>query len=366
MNKFRYRLGKIKHRIENKLLVERRKISIRQKQVSMFPTTIQLPLTHLCNFDCVMCGMHHMINRADFTHEELKDILSDELFKKVENVGINGGEPFLKKDFIECCKAMIDTLPLLGRLNIISNGYCTERILYCLKELKQMTNSKGIKVHLSLSVDGIGDMQDFHRGHKSAFQNVNNTLDALLQSTKDYVDGVNIICTITKYNISRINEVELWAQNKGVKVAYNIATENVRIENQDKINDFSIFSDEHKRMLAQEFFYKKYLDENSERYFAIYLFLKEQIRYAMCPCMYNEWITLTPDCQLGFCATHSKNLGSALENSAYGIVQNNLKYLEELKLTYCSNCSHYIYRLNDIGLKKMLDDKFINAFYRGY
>lgn len=334
-----------------------------QKRVK-FPETIQLPITYLCNFDCVMCGMHHMVNRKDFSARELGNILGNELFSKVKSVGVNGGEPFLKPDMIECIDVMIDKLPLLEQFYFISNGFYTDKIVTSLKCIKEKCNKKGIKVNISISVDGINDMQDFHRGKQGAFVHAEATLNELLKNRECYFDQIDIICTITKYNIERINEVEAWANSLGVEVAYNIATANVRIENEEKLNDFSIFSDEHARMLATEFFYYKYLETGSEKYFGLYLYLTEKKRYATCDCQNKKWVTLTPDSQISFCATYSNNLGSALENSAYELFNGNDCYLDEILETHCETCSHYMYSLNAGGLKKMHKDQRKNWFLR--
>jgi len=364
MNIIKYYLRKYKHLVCNKFLIIRQQVIFSRKKAQEYPNTIQLPITHLCNFDCVMCGMHHMINRTDFSIDELKKILSDKLFSKIEAVGVNGGEPFLRKDIVECFKMMSETLPYLKDFYVISNGYFTSKILSSLKEIKKTCNQKGIKLNISFSVDGIYDMQDFHRGHADAFKNVNNTIDSILSNKSAYVDNLNIICTITKHNIYRINEVDIWARSKGIDVAYNIATVNERIENLDREESFSIFSDEHARMMAQEFFYQKYRETNSKRYFAIFLFLKTGKRYDTCPCMFNEWVTVTPDSQVAFCATHSKSLGSGLYESPYSLVHNNQTYLKQLIAEHCYNCSHYMYNLNADGLKEYLKDRFNNEFMR--
>ncbi len=256
-------------------------------------------------------------------------------------------------------------MPQLKHINFISNGFFTDKILAGLSDIRKLCKKKNIGVDISISVDGIGGVQDFHRGHKDAFVNADNTIRAILKEKECLVDSINVICTITRYNIAEINEVEEWSKNLGINVAYNIATENVRIENQERVNDFSVFSDEQSRMLAQEFFYRKYIEENSERYFAIFLFLKTGRRYDICPCIYNNWVTLTPDCQLGFCATHSKNLGNGLEISPLEIIKSNISYLDEIKHQYCSTCSHYMYGLNYEGLKHMQEDKMNNYFFRG-
>jgi len=360
----KYNLRKILSLVWWRLKETKRWYSLKRKKICQYPATIQLPITHLCNFDCVMCGMHHMINRPDFSAEQLFEILSDKLFKEVTSVGLNGGEPFLKNDFVECITTMTEVLPKLKVFNIISNGFFTDKILSQLEKIKPICESKGIKVNLSISVDGVNDMQDFHRGHKDAFVNADTTIRKILKDKEKYVDLLNVICTITRYNIYRISEVEAWSKDLKIDVSYNIATYNVRIENEDRLEDFSIFSDEHARMLAQEFFYAKALSKRDEKYFALYLYAKEKKRYSDCSCKYNDWVTLTPDAQIGFCATYSKNLGSSLEKSAYDIVQGNLDYLDEIKANHCKTCSHYMYSLDSAGLKKFHVEKKKMAFMR--
>lgn len=336
----------------------------KEENIWEYPKIIQLPITYLCNFDCVMCGMHHMSGRKEFSAEELGNILQDKLFSQVENVGVNGGEPFLKNDIVDCFAVMIKTLPKLKQFDIISNGFFSERILKLLQEIKQLCNRNGIRVNLAISVDGIGAMQDFHRGRDNAFVNADYTIRRILEDKRKYVDYLGVICTITKYNIERINEVVVWAENVGIEVEYNVATINERIENQDKVEGFSVLLDKHARMLAIEFFYCLYMKTRKEKYYAIYLYLKNGKRYADCPCMHNEWITVTPDSQISFCATHSKILGSGLYDSAYKIVEKNMDHLDEIKEKYCEKCSHYAYRLNAEGIHLLYADLLKNSSIR--
>lgn len=360
-----YYLMKYKCTLLNRYRVWKRKRTVESNRIMEYPVVIQMPITHLCNFDCVMCGMRKMINRWDFSPEDIRNILSDKLFKEVRYVGINGGEPFLRNDIVECTQAVLDMLPQIQEINFISNGYFTDKIKDDLKKIRELCSKKNVRNSISISVDGINEMQDFHRGHKDSFINADKTISELKNDLNNYADSINVICTITRYNISRINEVELWSKQMGIDVAYNIATENVRIENEDKVKDFSVFSDEISRMLTEEFFYKKYSETLSERYFSIYLFLKYKKRFDTCPCMFNQWITITPDGELGFCATHSKKLGSGIEESSYDIVKRNLNYLDEIKKNYCNRCSHYMYELNDEGLRLMLEDQYKNTFFKG-
>lgn len=324
----------------------------RREKIGQYPLTIQLPITWKCNFDCVMCGMHHLVKNSDFSSDELERILSDQLFKEVVSVGVNGGEPFIKMDLVECVEVMLSKLPKLIEIDIISNGFFTDKIIDKMKKIKVLCAEKNVRVSLSFSVDGVAEIQDFMRGKKGAWQHVNETIYKIQESQAIYCDKLHIICTITKHNIANIEEVEVWAKKRGLTVAYNIATVNARIDNYDRVEDFTIFNNERARMLAQEFFYKKFLEEHSKRYYAIYRFIHDGKRIAPCGCQQNKWVTLTPDGQISYCATHSKTLGNALEESAYDIFNSNLNHLSDIVTNYCDTCSHYIYTLTKEGRKE--------------
>ena len=298
--------------------------------------------------------MHELIGNPDFTAEELGKILSDKLFSKIAGIGLNGGEPFLKKDLVDCVRVICEKIPTLKYFYIISNGYTTELILQKMKEIRKICDEHNVKIDLSISVDGVGEMQDFMRGKKGAWEHADATVRMLKET--QLCDSINIICTITKHNVYNLHEVERWAEKNSLNVNYNIATINVRINNDSRFEDFTVFNDENARFAAQEFFYRKAIQLQLPKYYGLYLFVKTGIRYAPCPCRRNDWVTLTPDSQLGYCATHSKNLGSALENSAYDIFNGNLDYLKELTDAECEHCSHYLYRLNRAGTKLFYDE----------
>ncbi len=331
--------------------------------VCEYPSTIQFPVTYACNFNCIMCGMPKLKYKKHASVDEIKKILQDDLFRKVEYVGINGGEPFLRNDLAECMEVMIDVLPELKGFNIISNGFFTERIVSVLKRIHGKCQDNGINVSIAISVDGIGELQDEHRGCGGAFECANKTID-ILRSNPELCDSLSVICTITKKNIFNVNEVVVWAEQKDLYVNYNIATENERIANQDKVSDFSLFKDERARMMAQEFFFGLYQKTKEERYYGLFLYLREKRRYTECPCQKNKWITIYPEGTVGFCATHSVEIGNALEESARSIVNRNLNYLEQIKAEKCEKCAQYSSRLNAEGKKVLYTEELKNRMLR--
>lgn len=323
-----------------------------------YPNTIQFPITYKCNFDCVMCGMKSASNYEDkINPTNIKKMLNSELFKEVRYVGVNGGEPFIKTDFVECLQAISIMLPKMEEFNIITNGYFTDKIIADLKNLRA-TIKKDVRINISVSVDGVNDMQDFHRGKKNSFIKANETIDLLKQIEGSIIDRVDIICTITQYNIFRIKELLEWAKDKELMVNYNIATINNRIFNEYKYKDFSLFEDIHAKCMAIEFFYSLYLKTRSERYYAIYLFLLKGERYADCPCMHNDWVTITPRGELIFCAPMGVCIGDLLNNEAMELLENYKTNSNNITEKRCNKCGQYCYNLDlmGIGLQKIMEN----------
>ena len=326
-----------------------------KKHLHIKPRELQLPITYKCNFDCVMCGMQTLVKREDFSKKNLEVILKNKLFKKIESVGVNGGEPFLKQNLDEYIEVICKSLPNLKNIYIITNGALTNMILNKLVVLKKICSKYKVKLNISVSVDGVGEIQNIQRGNKLASTKTFETIREISNNKSTYCDSINAICTITRYNIFNINEVEVWSKENGVVVNYNIATIHKRINNEYKYKDFSIFEDEYARKLAAEFFYGKFLEDLSERYYAIYLYIKEKQRYYECTYQFSG-VTITPNCQILYCATYSDELGNASIKKANKLYYKNYKYKHKYEKKECKTCSHYIYGLSFKGFIKYIHE----------
>jgi hypothetical protein len=210
-----------------------------------------------------------------------------------------------------------------------------------LPQIKQACNAHGVKLTLALSVDAVGKLQDFVRGKKDAFAHLEQTCNALLSAPKLYYDEISFICTITKHNVYNLNEVEAWAGRKNIPVNYNIATVHKRVYNFDKYEDFTIFNDVLAEKMAAEFFYKLYCETNSPKYFCLYYYVLYRKRLSQCNYQYNAGVTLTPNKQLAYCATFSKEIGNAYTSHADELYYSHINYREQLCKEKCLSCSHY-------------------------
>lgn len=77
-----------------------------------YPKVIQLPITYRCNSRCLMCNVWKMDTTDEAEILEFSEFMKDELFKKVQSVGINGGEPTLIGNIDEYAKVIL-TLPVI-------------------------------------------------------------------------------------------------------------------------------------------------------------------------------------------------------------------------------------------------------------
>jgi hypothetical protein len=267
----------------------------------------------------------------------------------IQGVGIHGGEPFMKNNLVEYVQVIIKALPKLKRLEFTTNGYFTKNIVDMLIKIKQLCYQADIILGFSLSLDAIGELHNFIRGNKEAFSKIEETCEILLQNPSLYYDHINLICTLTKYNIYNINEVEFWAAEKGINVSYDIAVENGRLCNADKYADFTIFGDPLAVKMAQEFFLKKYRETVSYRYFCMYYYLLHGERLTQCDFQHNKALTLTPGRQLVYCTAYYKELGDAYISDAKKIFYENLDYKDYLCNEKCSFCSHWMSSLSRKG-----------------
>lgn len=304
------------------------------------PTVLQLPITYKCNLDCIMCGMSSMRGKEDFSLEELSELLQNKLFKNIKNVGVNGGEPFLIPNLEQYIDLLIKHLPKLENIYIITNGYFTDNIINTLEIIKGNCSAVGVKLTVSVSIDGINETHDFIRGKAGVFKRAEKTCLAIIADQKKYCDEFGVICTITKHNIYNINEVDVWAKDNQIDISYNVATLHMRLFNAIKFDDFSIFADEHTKMMAAEWFFSKFYDTKSSLYFALYKYVSDMKRKTGCNFKYDG-VTVTSEGNISYCATCSNVIGNGLKGNAYQLYHEKADYRNRLINDACASCSHY-------------------------
>ncbi|WP_367392036.1 GTP 3',8-cyclase MoaA [Lewinella sp. LCG006] len=117
---------------------------------------LRLAVTDRCNLRCFYCmpeeGINYVARTQLLTYEEMLRMVQVLVPLGIEKIRLTGGEPFLRRDFMDFLRA-ISTIEGLKQINLTTNGTLTEQHV---PELKQL----GIH-SVNLSIDSL-DRQRFH------------------------------------------------------------------------------------------------------------------------------------------------------------------------------------------------------------
>ena len=320
---------------------------------SHLPHVLQFPITNNCNSCCVMCNVTSNHLTEEMTIEEFNRAINDPLFAELEAVGINGGEPFL-------CKNLIPFVEILAKkdsiksLNIISNGFLTEIIQEKLREIYKICRENNKKLHISFSLDGVGEIHDKVRGIPGAFSKTMATIRCVRDNLDDYCDSYDVGCTVVQQNVDYLMELYVFAQKEMLPIKYRLGIDNERLYNLSKHNAYSVFADEASRQTATEFFYFLFgrADHVYDKYkfWAIYTYLSgDEHRRLGCDWQSDDGVTMDGEGTLYYCAVHSPAIGNIKHGDGKIIffAEDNRQIRSSISVKDCDKCIHdYCGKLN--------------------
>ena len=314
-------------------------------KIRVKPRVLQMPVTSRCNSRCKTCNVWKLHGKVDIDVSKLKEILMDPFFSKLKAVGINGGEITLMKNVDEIVSTVL-LLKNIEYIHFISNGLLPERLLKSLAYFKEICSRQNVKIGLTLSVDGINSVHEDIRGIPGAFKKTQYLLDEFAVNQYKYCDNFSIGCTISRFNIPYIKEIEAFFDRYNFYVEYHLAVPNKRIYTFDDYQ-YYVLNDERSRLLAAEFFYSKYRVtkklSQKMKYFSVYYFLRNHGKGRLCQCdfLYRD-VTIDESLNLSLCATASDFVGNLHDYSAtFLLEQGKIKKEAENIRQYSDTCIHY-------------------------
>ena len=333
-----------------------------------YPKVIQLPITYNCNSKCVMCNIWKMDHSNEATVSEFARFIDDPLFKKVESVGVNGGEPSLIKSLPEYINEIL-RLPSLKSLNIISHGFGTKPLLKSLEVIYKSCQEKGVKFHVAISLDGVGEIHNLVRGRPKVFEKTTKTIDEIISNQSKYCDSYDIGCTVVNQNVNYLIELDTYAKSKNYNIKYRLGIENKRIES-DKLKDQYSVVYNSLRQSAKEFFHYKFLEakslSNKFKYYAIFYWLNSKVPKRLLGCAWkDEGVTLDSRGVLYYCAVASDKIGSLRDDKGENVffADKNIEYRKSIISNNCDGCIHdYSGKAEFTNVLKFIVDIFISKF----
>ena len=305
------------------------------------PRVIQFPVNDICNSRCQMCNIWQQKMEKQITPEELAEILRDPLFSRVKSVGVNGGEPTLRKDLSELVDTLFRELPKLSNIALITNAINSEQVIKRITEVGRMVREHKGHLDVMVSLDGVEKVHDRVRGRDGNFVNAVKVVDYIKSS--DWVDSCRLGCTVVKENVYDLHNLLEFAINKDIYIKYRLGIPHKRLYLEQINKPFSLSdAEKHHFIIFLENLIKNYETSFLQKHF--YRSLIGQLSYdkpRTAGCYWqHRGVTLSASGELLYCAVESDELGSAIDQNATKLYFGNREHLRNIVRNKCDGCMH--------------------------
>lgn len=322
-----------------------RGVKFRLKKSSIFrngykPSVINMMANDICNSKCMMCNIWEQKLDFEITPKQLKTVLQDQLFDKVTNVGITGGEPTMREDLPELYGAACQALPSLKRMSVITNAIKEKDVIRRITESAAMCQKYNVGFGMMVSLDGKGEVHDKQRGRDGNYKTALNVIQHFKQNTDI---PVAFGCTITKSNVWDVDDLLYEVNRIGIYGRFRVAEFINRLYNNDLKDKIRAFNDDEIYQLM--LFFQKLINAHETNfkykrtYRSIQSVISGQKRLIGCPYQ-SDGVVLDSRGVLLYCAPKSKNLDSTIEKSAKSIFFDHQKEKKRIKTENCDDCVH--------------------------
>lgn len=305
------------------------------------PVVLQFPVIDICNSQCQMCRIWENKKSDDISVEELRQGLRNPLYSEVTGVGLNGGEPTLRKDLGQLAAVLFEELPKLRSISLITNAYKYDEVIERITDVGDVVARHGGHLDVMVSLDGYGEMHDRVRGKPGNFERAQKVID-FAKSSK-LVGNVRIGCTIIKENVYGLADLFEYCQTKGLYIKYRLGVPHQRLYTQNLLDPYAL-TPEDKYHVAEfmEGLIAHYETSEHQKFF--YRSLIDQLvlnapRKAGCDWQHRG-ATITSKGELLYCAVQSKVLGKIQDGQSDKAYFGNQAHLDEIMATKCADCHH--------------------------
>lgn len=224
------------------------------------PEALSMEVTRRCIAKCVMCNIWKTPqDTPECSLAEWIELLSSPVLKRLKELDITGGEPFLRNDLPELLKGICDLkathLQGLRSVAITTNGFLTEKILSVTSQIVPRMKKMGLDLVIVFAMDGVGAVHDRIRNVKNGWQK----LDVSIQGIKKIREAqgnviIGLKTTIMPVNVDELDSIAEYAEQNGLFTIISpcIITEN-RYNNVDQEEDLRFCPEDIQKMVL---FYK--------------------------------------------------------------------------------------------------------------
>jgi MoaA/NifB/PqqE/SkfB family radical SAM enzyme len=185
-----------------------------------------------CNSRCTFCNIWKydkaLALREEITLDELeRNVFSSSVLADALNIGITGGEPFLRRDIVQVYQSMCRHFRQ-AHIGAVTNGLKPDRIAAVIVEVARTNPARSFS--LLISLDGYGETHDRVRGVPGNFAKVVETVRQLQAAAPDVLLGFSH--TVTPTNMQDSLRCYELARELGIGFMYRLAHEAPYLRNE--------------------------------------------------------------------------------------------------------------------------------------
>jgi len=178
----------------------------------VMPFNLTLSVTNRCIAKCRTCNIWRAyLDNPDMVKQELTAGEWENILKSIGTypvwVTISGGNQFLRDDLA----LIISSVAKYCRptvINIPVSGVMPEVIYEKTEELLKICKAGNIKLIVNISLDGLGEKQDYMRGFKGDFEKTLKTYKKLITLKKRYANFyLGIYTVVSAFNVNDISDI---------------------------------------------------------------------------------------------------------------------------------------------------------------
>jgi len=305
------------------------------------PIVIQFPVNDICNAGCKMCHVWKQKLGYQLSPGELQQAIRNPLYSEVRSVGINGGEPTLRKDLANLVDVLFSELPKLKTISLITNALVSKRVNKSIDELCDIVSKHNGKLDVMVSLDGVGEVHDTVRGRPGNFLNARTVIDHITNNSA--VNNLRLGCTVIRDNVYGVHDLLDYATENNIYIKYRLGVPHKRLYTNNIVDPFSLTLEEcihfctflenliihYEKSFIQKYFYRSLIDQ----------ILFQQPRVAGCDWQHRA-ATFSHTGDLLYCPLQSRSLGSIKNNDSESLYFGNSEHLFDIVSTKCADCKH--------------------------
>jgi MoaA/NifB/PqqE/SkfB family radical SAM enzyme len=159
------------------------------------PEQVTFFVTARCNFRCAMCFYSGRPVGVELSLDEYRAIARG--MPPFHWMMISGGEPFLREDLPEICRAFVEQ-NRVRKINLPTNAFYTDRIVPAVEEILKLR--RDCFLNLGISLHAVGSAHDRITGIPGSFERAMETHRALLPLRRRFRNlGLSVVMVNSAY-----------------------------------------------------------------------------------------------------------------------------------------------------------------------